>query len=177
MNTQCPAPAGRRGFWGYPPGAPRYALHPRLSQAGLSARHSIAAKLNVRNFVSHPPPRHRELFAWHADRPVLGRECSLKCANTRSHPKQSNVREPRENRGRLRHCNGLQTPISHYPASAGREGGSEVRPEVRIPVCLRSSGPAGAGPTSPSKRRMRPARSASAARGSSNAFILRFAGV
>src|ERR1700722_12629059 len=48
----------------------------------------------------------------------------------------SNVREPRENRGRLRHCNGLQTPIA---TGIRREGGSEVKPEVRISVCLCSS--------------------------------------
>jgi len=36
----------------------------------------------------------------------------------------SRVREPRENRGRLRHCNGLQTSNSHW--STDREGGSEV---------------------------------------------------
>ena len=47
---------------------------------------------------------------------------------------QANVREPRENRGRLRHCNGLQTPTATDRSPLDREGGSEVRPEVRIPV-------------------------------------------
>src|SRR5882724_1905972 len=37
---------------------------------------------------------------------------------------QPGVREPRENRGRLRHCNGLQTPTATGPPD--REGGSEV---------------------------------------------------
>lgn len=36
-------------------------------------------------------------------------------------------REPRENRGRLRHCNRLQTPHCHCP-DLGWEGGSEVKP-------------------------------------------------
>ena len=39
---------------------------------------------------------------------------------------QPSVREPRENRGRLRHCNGLQTPIATGSAKRSREGGSEV---------------------------------------------------
>ena len=40
---------------------------------------------------------------------------------------QANVREPRENRGRLRHCNGLQTPTATDRSPLGREGGSEVQ--------------------------------------------------
>jgi hypothetical protein len=40
---------------------------------------------------------------------------------------QTNVREPRENRGRLRHCNGLQTPTATGRSPLDREGGSEVQ--------------------------------------------------
>ena len=43
-----------------------------------------------------------------------------------SHP-QPSVREPRENRGRLRHCNGLQTPTATGSAKWDWEGGSEVQ--------------------------------------------------
>ena len=46
---------------------------------------------------------------------------------------QPSVREPRENRGRLRHCKGLRTPTRQQVASPAtdsakrdREGGSEV---------------------------------------------------
>src|SRR6266404_9406524 len=37
---------------------------------------------------------------------------------------QPSVREPRENRGRLRHCNGLRTPTA--TGLTGREGGSKA---------------------------------------------------
>ena len=47
---------------------------------------------------------------------------------------QLNDREPRENRGRLRHCNGIQTPRATEPEIRDWEGGSEVKPEVRIPI-------------------------------------------
>jgi hypothetical protein len=40
---------------------------------------------------------------------------------------QLNVRESGENPERLRHCNGLQTPINHWTAYAVREGRSEVQ--------------------------------------------------
>ena len=39
---------------------------------------------------------------------------------------QLNDREPRENRGRLRHCNGIQTPRA-TGREIGWEGGSEVQ--------------------------------------------------
>src|ERR1051325_7264465 len=66
--------------------------------------------------------------------------------NFRETSSQVNVREPGENPGRLRHCMEIQTPIamrshcgpSHW--SKDREGRSEVRLQVRIPVELRSSG-------------------------------------
>ena len=37
----------------------------------------------------------------------------------------ANVREPRENRGRLRHCIGLQTPNRHWIVKTVWEGGSQ----------------------------------------------------
>jgi hypothetical protein len=40
---------------------------------------------------------------------------------------QLNVREPRGNRGRLRHCNGLQTPN----ATVGKDGKAGARLEAR----------------------------------------------
>lgn len=40
------------------------------------------------------------------------------------------AREPRAIRGRLRHCNGIQSPNATGPArEAGWEGGSKVKPE------------------------------------------------
>ena len=69
--------------------------------------------------------------------------CSLKLADAKSAAMQRAARERRENRRRLRHCYGLQTPIATAPrmhASAGWEGGSEVKSEVRIPRALCSSG-------------------------------------
>src|SRR5213083_2912660 len=39
---------------------------------------------------------------------------------------RASVREPRENRGRLRHCNGIQTPRA-TGREIGWEGGSEVQ--------------------------------------------------
>ncbi len=101
---------------------------------------------------------------------------------------QPGVREPRENRGRLRHCNGLQTPRATDPAGGiGKAGArSQARSQdtglaVLVPVvdvgqramCCRNC----SRPTSPSKRRMRPALCVSAQWDSLNAFILRFAGV
>src|ERR1051325_4546219 len=71
---------------------------------------------------------------------------SLKASRECGTSSQLNVREPGENPGRLRHCMEIQTPIamrlhcgpSHW--SKDREGRSEVRLQVRIPVELRSSG-------------------------------------
>ena len=55
---------------------------------------------------------------------------------------QPGVREPRENRGRLRHCNGLQTPTATASLITDGAGRRErgFRPEVRISVWLCSSG-------------------------------------
>jgi hypothetical protein len=53
---------------------------------------------------------------------------------------QLSDREPGENPGRLRHCNGIQTPTQNLRAKvtdqrkADWEDGSEAKPEVRIPV-------------------------------------------
>jgi hypothetical protein len=85
-------------------------------------------------------------LAWHFLAGNLPQERSLKTSGCplsgevrRRHPgTQFSVGEPRENRGRLRHCNGLQTPIATV-RTGGREGGSEVKPEVRIPAELCSS--------------------------------------
>ena len=52
---------------------------------------------------------------------------------------QLDVREPREIRGRLRHCNGLQTPKATGRASGSGRRERGLRPEVRIPVWLCSS--------------------------------------
>src|SRR4051812_1413895 len=57
-------------------------------------------------------------------------------------------REPRENRGRLRHCNGLQTSNATAREN-GREGGSEIRcpkPGYRFD-CARHDGTRSAGPS------------------------------
>ena len=48
----------------------------------------------------------------------------------RKHPSETqlNVWEPREGRGRLRHCNGLQTPTRHWPRKRlGRRERGEAR--------------------------------------------------
>ena len=82
-------------------------------------------------------------------------DCSLKRMNAVHPPSQSNVWEPGENPGRLRHCNGYKFP--KVPPMRIGKAGRRFEAEVRIPVWLCSSGPAGAGSTSPSKRRMRPA--------------------
>ena len=93
-----------------------------------------------------------------------------------SHP---GVREPRENRGRLRHCNGLQTPIATV---SKREGGSEVYARSQDiglvvlvvvfgrPYCVAHA------LTSPFKRRMRPDQPACAGGTSLSAFILDLTG-
>ena len=55
------------------------------------------------------------------------------------HPSsQSNVREPGENPGRLRHCNGYKFPKPLF-RSAEWEGGMRFEAGVRIPVWLCSS--------------------------------------
>ena len=82
-------------------------------------------------------------------------DCSLKRMNVVHPSSQSNVWEPGENPGRLRHCNGYKFP--KVPPKRIGKAGRRSEAEVRIPVWLCSSGPASAGSTSPSKRRMRPA--------------------
>ena len=98
---------------------------------------------------------------------------------------QPNVREPREIRGRLRHCNGLQTPTATGPPD--REGGSEVqapsqdtglfvlvlvaRLGVRALACPNRQ------PNFSVKEKDEASLWRGAAEDSSNAFILRFAGV
>src|ERR1041385_4132110 len=57
------------------------------------------------------------------------------------------------------------------------KAGVRFKPGVRISVWLCSSWLRSTDPTSPSKRRMRPARLAGAGWDSLNAFILQFAGV
>ena len=52
---------------------------------------------------------------------------------------QSNIWEPRENRGRLRHCNGLQTPIATGRAKAGpgrRERGYARSQDIGLAVLV-----------------------------------------
>jgi len=52
-------------------------------------------------------------------------------------------RESGENPERLRHCNGIQTPsshcIAHHLNERGGKAGARLKPEVRIPVWMRSS--------------------------------------
>ena len=83
----------------------------------------------------------RKNFAWQFRPSAVSTECSLKNdGHVRLLSPQPNAWEPRENRGRLRHCYGLQTPTATGSALAGpgrRERGR--RPEVRISVWLRSS--------------------------------------
>ena len=80
-------------------------------------------------------------FAWQICPPAVSTECSLKTdGHVRPLSPQPDAWEPRENRGRLRHCYGLQTPTATGSALAEpgrRERGR--RPEVRIPVRLCSS--------------------------------------
>jgi hypothetical protein len=51
-------------------------------------------------------------------------DCSLKRMNVVHPSSQSNVREPGENPGRLRHCNGYKFP--KVATEANREGGKAV---------------------------------------------------
>jgi hypothetical protein len=53
--------------------------------------------------------------------------CSLKWRTYVRFVSQSNVREPRENRGRLRHCNGLQTPNATSRIRPGRRERGKAR--------------------------------------------------
>src|SRR5204863_3344010 len=79
-------------------------------------------------------------FSWQIAATTLTRACSLKNDGRFVHPSpQSNAWEPRGNRGRLRHCNGLQTPTATGHEPGRRERG--WRPQVRIPVWLCSSWP------------------------------------
>jgi len=42
---------------------------------------------------------------------------------------QLNDREPRENRGRLRHCNGIQTPTATEPEIGIGKAGARLNPK------------------------------------------------
>jgi len=59
-------------------------------------------------------------------------------ADRKSALSQSNVWEPGENPGRLRHCKRLQTPNATDHHWIGKAG-ARLKPQVRIPVWLRSS--------------------------------------
>jgi hypothetical protein len=85
---------------------------------------------------------------------------------------QSNIREPRENRGRLRHCNGLQTPTATGHTPGRRERGQARSQDIGLPVLVLVP-PCGINFSV--KRRMRPARRIVFRRGSLNAFIPRLA--
>jgi len=54
------------------------------------------------------------------------------------HPlvKTVKIREPREIRGRLRHCNGLQTPIATGPRPGRRERGQARSQDIVLPVLV-----------------------------------------
>ena len=90
---------------------------------------------------------------------------------------QPGVREPRENRGRLRHCNGLQTPTATGNAEAAGKAGarSKARSQdnglavlVEVPQC---------GATSPSREGWGQPAAYVRGRVRLNAFILRLPGV
>jgi hypothetical protein len=84
------------------------------------------------------------------------------------------VREPRVNRGRLRHCDGLQIPKATGLQTG--KAGTRFEPEVRIPVWFARHGPALRDQLlRQEKDEASPA--VSARRDSLSAFILRFAGV
>ena len=62
-------------------------------------------------------------YAWHLNRPNLTQSRSLKTIGyDQKYPAkmQLNVREPRENRGRLRHCNGIQVSPTFRQAGFGK---------------------------------------------------------
>jgi hypothetical protein len=65
-------------------------------------------------------------------------DCSLKRMNVVHPSSQSNVWEPGENPGRLRHCNGYKFP--KVPPKRIGKAGRRSEAEVRIPVWLCSSG-------------------------------------
>jgi len=65
-------------------------------------------------------------------------DCSLKRMNVVHPSLQSNVWEPGENPGRLRHCNGYKFP--KVPPKRIGKAGRRFEAEVRIPVWLCSSG-------------------------------------
>jgi hypothetical protein len=88
---------------------------------------------------------------------------------------QSNVREPRENRGRLRHCIGLQTPNATGFVSEIGKAGARSGPKSGYRFGCARHDPFGINFSV--KRRMRPACLVDARQDSLNAFILRFAGV
>src|SRR5678810_166606 len=66
--------------------------------------------------------QHRHYFvpklSWHTEPLNLTHLCSLKAYRAKiiARLSQPGVREPRVNRGRLRHCIGIQLPKSHCPA-------------------------------------------------------------
>jgi hypothetical protein len=87
---------------------------------------------------------------------------------------QPSVREPRENRGRLRHCNGLQTPSATGSRERAGKAGARLSPKSGYRFgCARRGRFCGHLSV---KRRMRPAPRACAPGGPLDAFILRFVG-
>jgi hypothetical protein len=90
---------------------------------------------------------------------------------------QLNVRESGENPERLRHCNGLQTPINHWTAYAVREGRSEVQARSQNTGLIALVAVPQRGTSFSAKRRMRPDSAARAAWDFLNAFIFRICGV
>ena len=90
---------------------------------------------------------------------------------------QSNVREPGENPGRLRHCNGYKFPKPLIRMRNGKAG-MRFEAEVRIPVWLCSSGSAAfVGADFSVKEKDEASLSNGFRQDSLDAFILRFAGV
>ena len=94
------------------------------------------------------------------------------------HPSsQSNVREPGENPGRLRHCNGYKFPRATAPrqGSGRREGGSRPKSGYRFGCARRVSGVTGTDFSV--KEKDEASLSDGFRQDSLDAFILRFAGV
>jgi hypothetical protein len=158
-----------------------FAFYPDTASAGAACpgktlRWSERGRISVKKGVSseaaglHPGRvrknrRPTRIFPWQAMRAGVRRSCSLKPANIVFAFRQRDVRERRENRRRLRHCNGIRTPTAtaRLATPAGGKAGARSGPKSGYrSCCARLPGPlCGSGHFSV-KRRMRPARPARA---------------
>ena len=86
-----------------------------------------------------------QIISWQIFISGVDTKCSLKWMDIVHPLSQSNVREPGENPGRLRHCNGYKFPRATAPLQACMSGGGKAgrrfEAEVRISVWLCSSAP------------------------------------